>query len=241
MGDPLAGARERVQQELRESARVKLALAEVASAVIPDMAQMVVESLRSGGKVVFFGNGGSAGDAQHLAAEFIGRFRLERQPLAAIALTTNTSVLTAIGNDYDYDQVFVRQVEALVGAKDVVVGISTSGSSRSVLYAMHAARKKGARCFGFTGQRGSELEAMCDICLMVPSADTAHIQECHIAAGHALCGLVEQAMLQPVSLLSKQPKIRDTFSDRAGMVRRQAQNRAEVDPPLRRRRAGRAV
>jgi len=188
---------ERVREILRETAQVSIAMAREHAALVAEIAAVVTDRLRQGGKVVFLGNGGSAADAQHLAAELMGRFQYERPALPAIALNTNTSILTAIGNDYSYDDVFTRQVEALVTDKDVVVGISTSGSSPNILKAMKAAHKRGACCIGFTGQRGQELASVCDLCLMVPSVVTARIQESHIVAGHALCELVEASMVEP--------------------------------------------
>ena len=180
-----------VERQLRDSAEVSLALAAEQSALIAAMASAMSAALRAGGKVVFFGNGGSAADAQHLAAELVGRFRRERVALPALALSTNASVLSAIANDYGYDRVFVRQVEALVGDKDVVVGISTSGRSPNVLAALVAAKARGACCLGLTGRGGREMAAACDLCLLVPADDTARIQEAHITVGHICCDLVE--------------------------------------------------
>lgn len=144
--------------------------------------------------MVLFGNGGSAADAQHIATELAGRYKLERPPLPALALTTNTSTLTAIANDYNFDQVFSRQVEALIAPGDIAVGISTSGQSPNVLRAIEVARSKGATTLGLTGQKGLQLAANVDLCLTVPSTDTPRIQETHIIVGHILCDLVEQAL-----------------------------------------------
>jgi len=141
------------------------------------------------------GNGGSAADAQHVAAEFVGRFLLERRPLAAVALTTNTSILTAIGNDYDYSEVFSRQVRALVKPGDCVTGISTSGRSKNVLRALEAAREIGAVTIGFTGGIGSPLRELCDECFVVESASTPRIQECHLLAWHLICNMVEKQIV----------------------------------------------
>ena len=191
-----AAARALVAQQLRDSARVKETLADSGAELIARMGERLIEALEAGGKVVFCGNGGSAADAQHLAAELVGRFRRERRALPALALTDNTSILTAVGNDYGYERVFVRQVEALVGEGDVVVGISTSGNSASVLAALRLARARGATCLGLSGRDGGALVGLCDLCLVVPATDTARIQEAHIAVGHVLCDLVESAFAE---------------------------------------------
>lgn len=148
-------------------------------------------ALRSGGRIYFFGNGGSAADAQHLAAELVGRFTRERGAMAACALTANTSILTAIGNDYSFDDVFARQVEGLVRRGDVVVGITTSGRSRNVLKALELARKRGATTVVLTGSRGLSLKSMVDILVAVPCENTQHIQESHITIGHMYCEMLE--------------------------------------------------
>ncbi len=199
-GTPPAGVGltvdQKIKQALTESARLKLKVAEEQATLIAEMAREIIHSLSAGGKVVFFGNGGSAADAQHLAAELVGRFKRERQALPAIALTTNTSIVTALGNDYGYEYVFSRQVEALVTEKDVVLGSSTSGDSPSVLRAMEMARRRGAYCIGLTGENGQALAKQCDLCLIVPDTQAARIQETHIAVGHVLCGIVEDSLLR---------------------------------------------
>jgi D-sedoheptulose 7-phosphate isomerase len=154
-----------------------------------------VTCLRGGGKILLAGNGGSAADAQHIAAELVSRFAVERQGLAAIALTTDTSILTAIGNDYNFDRVFARQVEALGHTGDVFIGYSTSGKSSNVLRAFEAARAKGVICVGLTGNRGGAMREACDHLLEVPSDATPKIQEGHLVLGHIICGLIERAML----------------------------------------------
>jgi len=151
-------------------------------------------SLRAGGKLMLAGNGGSAADAQHIAAELLSRFKMDRNPLPAIALTTDTSVLTAIGNDYGYDQVFERQVRGLGRPGDVFVGISTSGRSPNVIAALKAARAGGLVTVGFTGTNGMAMQSDCDHLLVSPSDDTAIIQQIHITAAHAICALVERAL-----------------------------------------------
>lgn len=181
-----------IAQHLKDSSRVK----EAAASQTTDaerLASEIIKALRAGKKLVTFGNGGSAADAQHFAAELVGRFEKERPGLPAMALTTDTSALTALANDYGYDEVFARQVQALVGPGDVVVGISTSGNSRSVLKGVEAARKLKAWTAGMTGSSGSKLKAAVDCCLTVPSGRTAHIQECHIALIHAICACVDEA------------------------------------------------
>lgn len=147
------------------------------------------EKLQNGGTIFFMGNGGSAADAQHLAAEFVGRFKAERTGLPAVALTTDTSILTAVGNDYGFEQIFARQVQALVKNGDLVVGLSTSGNSPNVVKAIHEAKRKGAATVGLTGQGGGEMAAICDVCIKVPSNSTARIQETHILIGHIVCAL----------------------------------------------------
>jgi D-sedoheptulose 7-phosphate isomerase len=162
-------------------------------------AEAICRTLQAGGKLVIFGNGGSAADAQHFAAELVGRFEKDRPALPAIALTTDTSALTAIANDFSVDQIFARQVQALVRPGDVVVGISTSGNSPNVLAGIEAARQKKAMTIGLTGQAGGKLKPLVDICICAPSSRTAHIQECHIALIHAICALVDAAFLAAIA------------------------------------------
>ncbi|MDR1451783.1 MAG: D-sedoheptulose 7-phosphate isomerase [Helicobacteraceae bacterium] len=154
-------------------------------------AKLCAKTLQEGGKILLFGNGGSAADAQHIAAELTGRYKKERKALAAIALTTDTSALTAIGNDYGFDRVFERQVEALVKQNDVLIGISTSGDSANALLALKKGREIGAATIGFSGKNGGKMRDLCDINLIAPSFDTPRIQEIHIFLGHTLCMLVE--------------------------------------------------
>ena len=154
-------------------------------------AKIVEQALAEGHKVLFCGNGGSAADSQHLAAEFVGRFQKERKGLPAIALTVDTSILTAVANDYGYDTVFARQVQALGEAGDVLIGISTSGNSRNVLLAVEEAKTKGISCIGMTAEGGGKMAEECDICLAVPAKVTARAQEMHILMGHILCELVD--------------------------------------------------
>jgi D-sedoheptulose 7-phosphate isomerase len=182
-----------VRQQLRETAENLLAMAGDGTllAALTAAAEACVEAFRGGGKVLFAGNGGSAADAQHLAGELVSRFAYDRPGLPAFALTTDTSVLTAIGNDYGYERLFSRQVEAVANAGDVFFGISTSGRSPNVLSALRAARSKGLTTIGMTGRNGGEMPALCDHLLRVPSDITPRIQEGHIAMGHAICQIIE--------------------------------------------------
>ena len=154
-------------------------------------AVLIEKALAEGHKVLLCGNGGSAADSQHLAAEFVGRFQRERKGLPAIALTVNTSILTAVANDYGYDTVFARQVQALGEPGDVLVGLSTSGNSKNVLLAIEEAKAKGIACIGMTAEGGGKMEEACNICLAVPAKVTARVQEMHILMGHILCELVD--------------------------------------------------
>ncbi|MBI3318355.1 MAG: SIS domain-containing protein [Candidatus Omnitrophica bacterium] len=191
---------ERVLDELEEGAETLRKLKAHAGAIAA-VAQAMIETVRSGGKIVFFGNGGSAADSQHLVAEFVGKFGKTRRGLPAMALTVNTSVLTAIGNDFSFEEIFARQVESLVTEKDLVVGISTGGYSeavgrfsKNVVRGIEEAKKKGARTVGLLGKGGGLLATLVDFPLVVPSENTQRIQEAHIAAGHILCHLVERGL-----------------------------------------------
>lgn len=180
--------------EIEASIAVKRRVIEAHLPVVAAIAGMVVETLRRGNKLLLCGNGGSAADAQHIAAEFVSRFRRERPGLPAIALTTDTSVLTAIGNDYGYERVFARQIEALGRPGDLAIGISTSGESASVIAAMRAARAGGLATAGFSGATGGALRDQVDICLCVPSQHTARIQEAHITVAHIVCEIAEREL-----------------------------------------------
>ncbi len=179
---------------LEESAQIKIAITKSKIGEIYSMVRLIVDTYKIGGKVVLFGNGGSAADAQHLACELVGRFMLKRQAFPAIALTTNTSTLTAVANDCGYEMVFSRQVEALVNEKDVVIGISTSGESLNVIEAIKLAKMKGAKTIGLTGSNGGKLAGVADLVLTVPSDSTPRIQEAHITIGHIVCELVEREL-----------------------------------------------
>lgn len=180
-------------RQLAASAALLRATAELAPA-IAEAAALIADALRRGGLVAFCGNGGSAADCQHLAGELVGRFRRERPAWRAMALTTDTSILTAIGNDYGYEQVFARQVDGHMGARDVLVVFSTSGGAANCLLAADAARARGVTVVGLTGSHGGALRSRSDLCLCVPSDDTPRVQEAHIAIGHIICDLVEQEL-----------------------------------------------
>lgn len=187
---------ESIARLLQDSIAVKQAvLADpVLLKVIAEVAQRCIETLRSGNKILLAGNGGSASDAQHIAAELVGRFEVDRRGLPAIALTTNASQLTAISNDYGYESVFSRQVEAFGASGDLFIGLSTSGNSANVVAAAGAARAQGLSVVGMSGASGGRLEALCDLCLKIPSTNTARIQESHITIGHILCAQIEAAL-----------------------------------------------
>jgi D-sedoheptulose 7-phosphate isomerase len=167
---------------------------ELQSGEIAAAAKKITELMQAGGKAIFCGNGGSAADAQHLAAELMGRFMIDRAPLAAMALNVNVSTITAIGNDYGYDEIFERQLRGIGRTGDVIVGLSTSGNSKNVVAALKAAREMGIYTIGLTGATGGTMKGLCDMCICVPSTSTPRIQEMHIAVGHALCEWVEAAL-----------------------------------------------
>lgn len=184
---------------------------------IAQISELVVRAYRAGKKVILFGNGGSAADAQHLAAELVGKFRLDRDPLPAFALTVNTSTLTAVGNDYSFGQVFARQVEALGEAGDVAIGISTSGDSENVVQALMVARRGGMVTVGLTGETGGRMKDVVDCCLCVPSKDIPRIQEVHITVGHMICEIVEKRLFGQLGGAH-----RAVFLDRDGVINRKA-------------------
>jgi D-sedoheptulose 7-phosphate isomerase len=177
-----------------ESIRVKSEFFETHASLIAQTASRMAGALRDGHKVLLFGNGGSAADAQHIAAEFVGRFIPDRMPLPALSLSTDTSALTALGNDYGYNAVFSRQMQALGNAGDVAIGISTSGNSPNVLEALDVARAKGLMTIGFTGQDGGKMKGRTDVLFCVPSRMTPRIQETHITLGHVLCELIDREL-----------------------------------------------
>ena len=184
-----------IQQRIAEHINLAQALYQQQGEKIEVAASVLAWALKTGKKVLFCGNGGSAADAQHLAAEFVGRYLLEREGLPAIALTTDTSILTAVANDYDFANVFARQVQALGNNGDVLIGISTSGDSPNVVRAIEVAKAKGLATIGFTGQGGGKMRELCDVCLAVDSKVTARTQEMHILMGHILCELLDGVLI----------------------------------------------
>ena len=184
-----------VVSSFKEGAELRMKVASECGRAIVEAASVVAACLQAGGKILFCGNGGSAADSQHLAAEFVGHFILDRRALPAIALTTDSSILTAVGNDYSFEQVFSRQIQALGRPGDVAVGISTSGQSPNVLAAMREARKLGLKTIGFSGKDGGALAISVDIPIVVSSPNTARIQECHITIGHLICELAEKDVM----------------------------------------------
>ena len=179
---------------IRKSIETKQRLADECIDDIIQMARIITIALKKGRKVVFFGNGGSAADAQHISAELVGKFKKARPPLRASALTTNTSILTAIGNDIGFDEIFSRQVQATLEPGDVAVGISTSGRSANVIKGVEEARRIGAKTIALTGSGGGLLGSLCDHRVIVPSDDTQRIQECHIMIGHIVCELIDETL-----------------------------------------------
>jgi len=188
----MTSSAEEIRRQLEESARVKQSFSGELIGRIAQFAEKSAAALRGGGKLVFFGNGGSAADALHLAAELVVRLRTERSGLAALALTTNPSVLTAVGNDYGFERIFSRQIESLVASNDILVALSTSGNSPNLIRGLEAGRARRAYLVAFTGETGGHLASKVDLLLNVPSQDTQRIQECHITIGHIACGLIEQ-------------------------------------------------
>jgi D-sedoheptulose 7-phosphate isomerase len=194
-----------ITQELRESAALKVHVAETQGAIMQAMVECIWESMQQGGKLLLCGNGGSAADAQHLATECMVRLEAERAPLPAIALTTDTSLLTAAGNDYGFETIFARQVVGLGRAGDVLLAISTSGNSPNVVRAVEEAHQRGLRTLGLLGRDGGKLKDMVHIALVVPSSSTQRIQEVHITIGHILCGALERRILSTPLTTSQDP------------------------------------
>ncbi|MBI3475579.1 MAG: D-sedoheptulose 7-phosphate isomerase [Acidobacteria bacterium] len=193
---------QRVRRSIEASIDVKKLLLDDAEIVsgLAKVSQILVEAFQKGNKPLLFGNGGSAADAQHIAAEFVGRFAFDRPPLPALALSVNTSAVTAIGNDYGFDLLFARQIEALGRPGDVAIGISTSGNSPNVVQGIAAARKLGMHTVALAGASGGKLKATADYCLCAPSSDTPRVQECHILMGHIISELVEEAIFRGPSI-----------------------------------------
>lgn len=186
----------RIVRELEDSIQVKTRVINEQILILNDIVQLLIEALQEGKKVILFGNGGSAADCQHITGELVNCFRRDRRALPAIALTTDTSVLTSIANDNGFGEVFSRQIEALGQKGDVAIGISTSGNSPNVLKGIRTAKEKGMNTVGFTGQEGGKLRDCVDICFQAPSLSTPRIQEVHITVAHAICGLIEEELCQ---------------------------------------------
>ena len=189
--DPAAAPSAKTVRAAFEATAANYARLAEMSGEVADLAEFVIARLKRGGTLMLCGNGGSAADAQHIAAELVGRFQAERPPIRALALGQNVSTATAVTNDYDFEQVFARELTAFAGPEDVLIGITTSGTSRNVIKALAAARAIGCGTVGLTGARAGDLPALCDRLLQVPASETARIQELHIGVGHALCQLVE--------------------------------------------------
>ena len=182
-----------VQEQADELISAVTYVKENLAAQVETLAEKIIEAFKRGNKVILMGNGGSASDAQHIAAEFVGRFKKERPSLPALALNTNSSTTTAIGNDYSYDVIFSRQIDGFAKEGDVVIGISTSGNSKNVYLALGLAKRKGCYTAGFLGKDGGTIKEVCDLPLIVKCNNTPHIQECHIFIGHCMCELVDKA------------------------------------------------
>ena len=182
-----------IKDEFRKHIETSHLTSDSITTLLEKASKMCIHSLKNDGKLLIFGNGGSAADAQHIAAELIGRYKTERKGLPAIALTTDTSAITSIGNDFGYSEVFSRQLEALANHKDIVIGISTSGNSANVNKALIKAKDLGCKVIGFSGRGGGEMNNICDINLLVPVNDTPRIQEMHILIGHTICHLIDLA------------------------------------------------
>lgn len=183
-----------IQKEFNDHIDTSHSSLKVVSQAIEETAKYCINSINKGGKIIFFGNGGSAADAQHIAAELIGRYKLERNAIPAIALTTDSSILTSISNDYGYSQVFARQLEALANKIDVVIAISTSGNSKNIINALKVANQIGCKTIGLSGGTGGKLKEICSVNIAVPSENTARIQEIHIFIGHTICHLIEDTV-----------------------------------------------
>lgn len=188
-----------IEIQLQDSIDTKKALLTTNLDIIRNIADVLVRAFKNNHRLYLIGNGGSAADAQHIAGELIGRFKMNRRPLPAVALTTDTSVITALANDFGYDTCFARQVEALANPGDVILAFSTSGNSKGILNAVQIARNRGVITIGFTGKDGGLLKDAVDICLKIPSDNVPRIQECHITVGHILCSIVEKEIFGTVA------------------------------------------
>jgi D-sedoheptulose 7-phosphate isomerase len=182
-----------IEYEFNEHLKIAQATLEYIAGPLEIAANLCIDSLQNGGKILIFGNGGSAADAQHIAAELVGRYKVERKGLAAIALTTDSSALTCIGNDYSFNDIFSRQIEALANSNDIAIGISTGGTSTNVVNALESANHLDCKTIGFSGRGGGKFNNICDVNLVVPAEDTPRIQEMHIVIAHTICHLIDQA------------------------------------------------
>jgi len=196
--------KELIISRLRESADIKLRFAKESVSEVEKAASLLIKALRAGKKIMIFGNGGSAADAQHVAAEFVNRYAVERKALAALALSTDSSLLTSIPNDDSFENIYSRQIEALGNRGDVVWGFTTSGKSTNVVKAFHAAKSQGLKCIAFTGQDVSRIEKLVDCCVSIPSKSTPRIQELHITLAHIVCELVEESITVKKSPVKKE-------------------------------------
>lgn len=187
---------EKIKKAFEESIRVKEQFFKENTNLIKEVSEIIAKTLNEGGKILIFGNGGSATDASHIAAEFVNRFKRERPGLPAIALNTDMAVITAIANDYDYSEIFAKQIKALGNSGDIAIGISTSGSSRNVIKAVEVAKKRGLKTIAFTSTKGEKLISKVDYAFAVPSEDTPRIQETHITLGHIICEVVEDILFE---------------------------------------------
>lgn len=185
----------RIKNIFLEGADLRIAVSESMSEDIIKAVELCLNSIREGGKILLMGNGGSAADAQHIAGELVGRFLKERRAIAAISLSTDTTILTAIGNDYGYEKIFVRQIEALAKKGDIAFGISTSGNSKNICLGLKLAKEMGLKTIGLTGCGGGAMKDLCDLPLVVPSNSTPRVQEIHIAIGHIICEEIEKGIL----------------------------------------------
>ena len=188
---------ERIERYAQESIEIKQKFFHAQAGAVAAAADLLVASLQAGGKVLLLGNGGSAADAQHIAAELVNRLSYDRPPIAALALTTDTSILTSVGNDSSFDELFERQLRALGRAGDALIAISTSGNSPNVIRAVEAARQMKIKVIGFAGRDGGRLAPLCDVALVVDAANTQHIQETHITIGHILCEIIQDELCAP--------------------------------------------
>lgn len=184
----------KIKEIIKESISIKETVLQDCMEDIQKIIQLCVTTLKNGGKIILCGNGGSAADSQHLATELVVRFKKNRKSLAAIALTTNTSILTAIGNDYGFQNIFKRQLESLANKNDLLIAISTSGKSKNIIEAVKRAKQLGLKIIAFTGQNGIEFAKSCDVSLIIPSDNTARIQEAHILVGHIICEFLEDSL-----------------------------------------------